>query len=153
MAENMNSYWLIGSLIFLAGLLVGAAINYILAGGARGSNKIGTQLSELQKEFKEYQQEVGDHFTTTAHLINKLTETYRDIHAHMAEAAQTLVQDGQAQNLLNDTLLSNNVSNSRRNERPKSLKQPKDYAPKGQSEHGLLEEGYGLHDSKKEESA
>ena len=150
-AEDTNTLWLVGSLTFVAGILLGAAINHILTSTGRGSNKLGNQLSDLQREFKEYQAEVGNHFNTTGHLINKLTETYRDLHAHMATAADHLCDDPTTQGLLNDALLASSAINAGKSvprqsiKRPPPFEQPKDYAPKNKpDEQGLLAEGYGF---------
>ncbi|WP_067514476.1 YhcB family protein [Endozoicomonas ascidiicola] len=148
--ENMNVLWFIGSLAFLAGILCGAFVYHILSGSKTRNGKLETQLDELQQEFKEYQQQVGDHFTTSAHLVNKMTDTYRDIHEHLATGAESLCKDEDVKNRLNDSLLGSNALISgkvhkRRSERTPPLEQPKDYAPKNNpEEQGALSEDYGI---------
>ena len=148
--EEMNVLWFVGSLAFLAGILCGALVFHLLSGSKTRNGKLEGQLEELQSEFREYQDRVGDHFTTTAHLINKLTDTYKDVHEHMANGAEDLCDDEEVRNRLSDTLLSSNALLSgkiskRRNERPKSVEQPKDYAPKNSpDEKGALAEDFGV---------
>ena len=155
--ENMNVLWFVGSLAFLAGVLCGVIVYHLLSGSKSSNGKLAKQLDELQQEFKEYQQRVGDHFTTSAHLINKLTDTYRDVHEHLAQGAEDLCKDAEVRNRLGDALLSTNALLSgkvqkRRNERTPPLEQPKDYAPKPQDEQGALSEAFGLQPDKSKDS-
>ncbi len=148
--EEMNVLWFVGSLAFLAGILCGSLVIYFLSGSKTRNGKLEHQLEQLQDEFRTYQNRVGDHFTTTAHLINKLTDTYKDVHEHMANGAESLCEDEEVRNRLSDSLLSSNALLSgkiskRRNERAKPVEQPKDYAPKNNpEEHGALSEEFGV---------
>ena len=148
--ENMNVLWFIGSLAFLAGILCGAIVYHWLSGSRSRHGQLETQLDELQQEYKDYQQQVNDHFSTSAHLVNKMTDTYRDIHEHLANGAESLCKDEDIKNRLGDSLLSSNALVSgkvhkRRNERPTPTEQPKDYAPKNNpDEQGALSEDYGV---------
>ena len=161
--EEMNVLWFVGSLIFLGGMLAGALLNHLLPGSTSERGKLQNQLDELQNDFKDYQEKVSDHFGTTAHLINKLTDTYRDVHEHMANGAETLCEDESVKNRLSDALLSSNsllsgnntTTITRRSARPMPLQQPKDYATKTTpDEKGTLSEEFGVkNDDKSTQSA
>ena len=148
--EEMNVIWFVGSLAFLGGMLAGALLYHLLAGSKSERGKLQSQLDELQHDFKDYQDKVSDHFSTTAHLINKLTDSYRDVHEHMANGAENLCDDEIVKNRLSDSLLGSNALLSgaskpikRRTERPAPLQQPKDYAPKAApDETGTLSEEF-----------
>lgn len=148
--EDMNVLWFVGSLAFLGGMLGGSLLYHLLAGSRTQKGQLESQLQDLEQEFKEYQDNVADHFTTTAHLINKLTDAYKDVHEHMANGADSLCDDEEVKNRLSDSLLGSNALlsgkiNKRRNERPKPLEQPKDYAPKNApDEKGTLAEDFGV---------
>ncbi len=148
--ENVNVIWLAGSLAFLGGGLCGALLYHLFAGSSSRNGKLAGQLDELQQEFRDYQDKVADHFTTTAHLVNKLTDTYKDVHQHMASGAEVLCQDEKVRNTLGDALLGSNSLLSgkafkRRNERATPVEQPKDYAPKHKAEDkGTLSEDFGM---------
>lgn len=154
--ENVNLIWLAGSLAFLGGGLCGALLYHLLAGSSSRNGKLAGQLDELQQEFRDYQDKVSDHFTTTAHLINKLTDTYRDVHEHMANGAESLCRDDSAKATLGDALLGSNALASgktfkRRTERATPVEQPRDYAPKIRAEDkGTLAEDFGIKTSKEE---
>ena len=144
--EDMNVLWFVGSLAFLGGMLAGALLYHLLAGSKSERGKLQNQLDELQNDFKDYQSKVSDHFGTTAHLINKLTDSYRDVHEHMANGAENLCEDEAVKNRLSDALLSSNALLSGKiTKRPKAVEQPKDYAPKQASdEKGTLSEEFSV---------
>ena len=114
-----------------------------------GRNKIGgdrKRLSELEEELKRekeyrdvYEQKVVEHFSQTAQLVNRLTDSYRDVHSHLSESAEQLCQGGSVDLILqlenkNEELVSN-----------ETFKQPLDYAPKtSPKERGVLNESFGL---------
>ena len=50
----------------------------------------GKSVKELAEEKEAYQEQVVDHFKTTAELLNEMTDKYRDVYRHMAEGAQNL---------------------------------------------------------------
>jgi hypothetical protein len=85
---------------------------------------------------------VVEHFTETAKLLNNLTESYRDVHNHLAQGAATLCQG--------EGPISLERLESRRDltEIPANLahiQPPLDYAPKNSpDEKGMLNEEFGL---------
>ena len=50
----------------------------------------GKSVKELAEEKEAYQDQVVEHFKTTAELLNEMTDKYRDVYRHMAEGAQNL---------------------------------------------------------------
>ncbi|WP_448216370.1 YhcB family protein [Endozoicomonas sp. 2B-B] len=147
--ENVNVLWFLGSLAFLAGMTGGALLYHLLAGPRSDRGKMEAQLIELEADFKQYQDNVADHFNTTAHLINKLTDSYKDVYEHMANGADSLCNDDRVKNKLSDSLISSTALSSgqipkRHSERAKPLEQPLDYAPKttAPDEKGTLSEDF-----------
>ena len=129
--EISNFLWTVGGLAFFTGLVVGVVLYHYLAanGGAALNN---ARIAELEAELKAYQNKVADHFSTSAHLINRMTESYRNIHDHLAESANELCTDELTRHRLNDALLSSQAIHHTEPE------QPKDYAPKpNDGEHTL----------------
>ncbi|MGI9283669.1 MAG: YhcB family protein [Endozoicomonas sp.] len=146
--EDVNVLWFVGSLAFLAGMAGGALLYHLLAGPRSDRGKMENQLKDLEADFKQYQDSVADHFNTTAHLINKLTDSYKDVYEHMANSADVLCEDDSVKNKLSDSLISSSALLSgqipkRRTERTKPLEQPLDYAPKtAPDEKGTLSEDF-----------
>ena len=156
--DNVTLIWFVGSLVFVGGGICGVTLYYIFSDSSSRSERLSAQLNELQVEYMEYKEKVADHFTSSASLMNKMTDTYRDIHEHMSGSAAFLCQDIGARNKLGESLLSSNtlltnkVAN-RGGERPKPLEQPKDYAPKRKSEEpGVLSEHFEINAGQKIEN-
>lgn len=129
-----------------AGLVVGLALGILL--GRRSSpagqkhREVERKLDQLLQDKKAYEDEVVEHFSDTAKLLNNLTESYRDVHNHLATGAADLCQG-------NGPLVLDRLENKRDPaEIPPQLadiQQPLDYAPKSSpDEKGMLNEEFGL---------
>ncbi|CAM3860834.1 YhcB family protein [Parendozoicomonas haliclonae] len=145
--EITNLLWTVGGLAFFTGLVVGIVLYYFLAGGRAGGSS-RTRIAELEAELKDYQNKVADHFSTSAHLVNRLTETYRDVHEHLATSANELCTDELTRHRLNDALLSSQALT--RNANSALTEQPKDYAPKKVSDEGTLSENFRVADNQQD---
>lgn len=128
-------------------LATGAAAGYFLASrvnaGPTKISELEQQLQDLQRSHARYRDEVSEHFSTTADLVQQMTDSYRDVYQHLASGAQDLCSGEVASRLLpasgdglpDPALLSDDAR----------VLPPRDYAPKqnpGQS--GALSEGFGL---------
>jgi uncharacterized membrane-anchored protein YhcB (DUF1043 family) len=100
------------------------------------------KLDQVLQDKKAYEDEVVEHFSDTAKLLNGLTESYRDVHNHLAKGAATLCQG-------EGPVLLDRLENGRESaEIPAQLadtQPPLDYAPKtSPDEKGMLNEEFGL---------
>ncbi len=90
----MNSIW-IGA-AGLTGLLFGVALGMLftsrLRGGGRKAKALEAELAQLEQRFKDYRQQVTQHFLTTSELVQKMSDSYRDVYEHLAGGSQTLCQ-------------------------------------------------------------
>ena len=79
MEQSYNIWLLLG-----LALVVGAIIGYFISRQVTASNPERTQqrLDELQQRFDDYQTNVVSHFSTTATLVNRLTQSYQDVQQH-----------------------------------------------------------------------
>jgi uncharacterized membrane-anchored protein YhcB (DUF1043 family) len=151
---EQNSIWIIGAVA----LAVGGLIGYLLgrSGSDAGQRQtLNNQLDEAKAELATYKQDVTDHFEKTAALVNQLTNTYKDVHQHLASGAQTLCDDDAASLALNESMqakltaapdapipvVTDVVPNV---EAEKVPEPPRDYAAKSSNEKGTLSEAYGL---------
>jgi uncharacterized membrane-anchored protein YhcB (DUF1043 family) len=135
--------WVVGFIC----LVVGAAAGFLLAGrfsaGPARIAELETQLQDLQRSHSRYRDEVSEHFSTTADLVQQMTDSYRDVYQHLASGAQDLCSSDVARRMLptpSDGLLGRAL-----NDDESPVHAPRDYAPKqspGQS--GALSEGFGL---------
>ena len=89
-----STVWIIGLTCLMLGGILGAFFTRLLNPGEQKSRELEQHLQESQNNFKAYQGQVEEHFRQTADLIGSLTETYRDVHNHLAEGAQQLCETG-----------------------------------------------------------
>ncbi|MBY4678595.1 YhcB family protein [Marinobacterium arenosum] len=147
-----SSVWIIG----IVALAIGAIIGYLLGrsgGGADQQMKLVEQLEETQQELNHYKEQVNSHFAQTAELVNNLTESYKDVHQHLARGAQSLCADDSAAQSLTASLQPRLTgADAAEGEIPtvtdavaeQSPEPPRDYAPKAPDQEGTLSESFGL---------
>lgn len=93
---------------FVIPVAVGAAVLGVII-GYLASKKMGAslkaqallqqQIEALQNQQQNYRSEVSDHFAETAQLFNQLTNSYRNVHNHLAEGAQKLAGESDTNTL------------------------------------------------------
>lgn len=93
---------------FVIPVAVGAAVLGVII-GYLACKKMGAslkeqallqqQIEELQNQQQNYRSEVSDHFAETAQLFNQLTNSYRNVHNHLAEGAQKLAGESDTNTL------------------------------------------------------
>ncbi len=145
-------------IIGIVALAVGALIGYLLGRSGSDAGKrqaLSSQLDEVKEELTTYKQGVTEHFEKTAALVNKLTDTYKDVHQHLAQGAQSLCDSDTASLALNESMqpklettaetpipvVTDVVPNE---EAEKVPEPPRDYAAKSTHEKGTLSESFGL---------
>lgn len=79
-------------LFLIVGVVVGVALSKLLGKGP-SNNELQQKLEDTQDQFEKYQEDVGTHFEQTATLVNKMTDSYREVHEHLSKGAQTLAEE------------------------------------------------------------
>lgn len=131
-----------GAALFILGLALGALLGRRSSPAAQKQRQAELKLDQLLQEKKTYEDEVVEHFTETATLLNNLTERYRDVHNHLAKGASALCQGKGPVSLdrLEDSSDSSEIPAHLADIRP-----PLDYAPKtSPEEKGMLNEEFGI---------
>jgi uncharacterized protein len=121
----------------VAGLLLGRKVQ---AGSPARLSELEAQIQELQRHHADYREHVSEHFSTTAELVQQMTESYRDVYQHLATGAQQLCTEDVASKLLpasEQAMFGGEHDES-------SVEPPKDYAPKKTPGPGALSEEFGL---------
>lgn len=140
----------IGAALLLVGVGLGVLLGRGTSSDGQKSREVERRLDQVLQDKKAYEDEVVEHFADTAKLLNNLTDSYREVHNHLASGAGTLCQ-GQGPLALDELSSHDDV-----HEIPAHLaavQQPLDYAPKiSPDETGMLNEEFGL-DRKPKESA
>ena len=76
----------------LFGLVVGAIIMYFASGSSKNEQE---KIAQVEKKLNKYQQDVVQHFETTADLVDDLTQSYKKVFDHLSVSAKQLLTDEQ----------------------------------------------------------
>ncbi len=93
--------WLIGFSCLAIGVLVGifASSSMNTTSPAR-ITALEDQVQDMKSQHEKYKDNVGQHFSMTAELVQQMTESYRDVYQHLATGAQELCSRDVASKLL-----------------------------------------------------
>ncbi|MEM9256021.1 MAG: DUF1043 family protein [Pseudomonadota bacterium] len=131
-----------GLTLMLLGVVIGWWLGRNTSASGQKYREVERKLDQVLQDKKLYEDEVVEHFTATAHLLNNLTESYREVHNHLASGAANLCQ-GQGPVSLDRPGGQRDPA-----EIPPELahiQPPLDYAPKSSpDEKGMLNEEFGL---------
>ena len=137
--------WLIGIGCLLGGAIIGALLFKVLLSDEARVRALEEQLQALSEEHESYKSNVHNHFNSSAQLLGKLTESYREVYMHMAEGARSLCPDYISSQMSlsadGNALLGQNVAGN--SDTPPAP--PLDYAARTESgKKGSLDEDYGF---------
>lgn len=147
--------WIIGAGCFLGGGAIGALLFKILMSDEVRIRTLEDQLQALSEEHENYKSSVHSHFNNSAQLLNKLTDSYRDVYMHLADGARSLCPDYISSQLSlsgeSRALLEKDASAGRPygsiTAQGQPLMPPLDYALKTDpAQKGQLAEDFGLGD-------
>lgn len=138
-----------GIALFVVGVGLGVLFGRRSSPAAQRQREAELKLDQVLQDKKAYEDEVVEHFTDTARLLNNLTEQYRDVHNHLAKGASSLCQGRGPVSL---ERLGEARDESEIPAHLADIRQPLDYAPKtSPGEKGMLNEEFGI-DRKKAEA-
>ena len=100
------------------------------------------RLTSAKEELDSYQQDVAKHFMETSKRVGELTQSYRDLHEHLAKGALHLTNTEIGRELLN----AGDSKEVLANLEDTSIQPPRDWAPKMPGSQGMLSEEFGLKD-------
>ncbi len=138
---------LIAFLSLLAGLATGAWLINKMSPSQQNRKALEKHIQKLQQQQQDYQDQVNQHFSKTADLLNTMTESYRDVHNHLARSAADLTSHGISplQALPEDRPVLQGEPQRMQ------AQQPLDYVPRSPGHKGALDEDYGLEKNHKKE--
>ncbi len=82
--------WIVALGCLLVGAVAGAVSFKLFKSDEARVQQLETQLQQLGDEYENYKREVHGHFSDSAHLFGKLTESYREVYQHLAHGARNL---------------------------------------------------------------
>jgi uncharacterized membrane-anchored protein YhcB (DUF1043 family) len=148
---SLNIVLMSGGVLLLVGLGLGALLGRSMSAQGQKNRELENRLDLALRDKEAYEDEVHEHFSNTAGLLNSLTESYREVHNHLAMGAATLCQD------IGPISLEKISAGPPGDEIPANLadiQAPLDYAPKSSpNETGMLNEEFGLERVKPESIA
>ncbi len=131
-----------GALLLLLGIGLGMLLGRRTSLAALKQREAERKLDQLLQDKQAYEDEVVEHFTDTAKLLNQLTERYRDVHNHLARGADRLCH-GRGPVALGR--LGETGDNSEIPPQLADVRPPLDYAPRTSPDaKGMLAEEFGI---------
>ncbi len=135
---------IVGIVCFLVGAAAGALLFRAFRSDEARVKHLEAQLQQLSDEHENYKSSVHTHFSSSARLLNEMTDSYRKVFLHMANGAQSLCPDYISSQL--------NLSSEARallerdlDAEPQAPVPPLDYAARGEADHkSPLAEDYGM---------
>ena len=129
-----------GLALLVLGTGLGVSIGRRTSAQSKKNREVERQLDQVLQEKKAYEDEVAEHFTDTAKLLNSLTASYREVHTHLAAGAAELCQGPVAMAQLEESRGDAEIP-----AHLADVQAPLDYAPKtSPDEKGMLNETFGL---------
>jgi uncharacterized membrane-anchored protein YhcB (DUF1043 family) len=89
---DLSWAWAVGFIAFAFGIACGIGVAYLMPGTRRRAQELQDKLNSLQQKYDSYHEQVGQHFLKTSELVEKMTESYRDVYEHLATGSQALCQ-------------------------------------------------------------
>lgn len=139
-----------GAITLLVGLGIGLLLGRRTSSDGQQLRETERKLDQLTQDKRAYEEEVVEHFTQTAELLNTLTDSYRNVHNHLASGAESLCHEGgpvalgQLQERADDAEIPAHLAR---------IQPPLDYAPKtSPKEKGMLNEEFGIERSRNREA-
>lgn len=141
--------WLIGIGCFLGGGALGALLFKFFRSDEVRVDSLEHELQSLKNEHENYKTNVHGHFSSSAQLLTRLTESYKDVYVHMADGARSLCPDHISRQLTLSAdekhLLGSGSNPPLYDERIRQIVPPLDYAPKlGPDRKNTLDDDFGL---------
>ena len=126
----------------VVGLLLGLLMGRRSSPAGQKHREVERKLDQVLQDKKAYEDEVVEHFRDTAKLLNNLTESYRDVHNHLAVGASTLCQGAGPISL---ERIESAADGAEIPAHLADVQPPLDYAPKtSPDEKGMLNEEFGM---------
>jgi len=132
-----------GFFFLLCGTALGAFLLHVFRANIY-SRELEERLHEAESTLQGYQRDVAESFSQTAQHVQVLTQSYRDMHEHLANSALKLATPEISRKILESA--SNLGDNKTSYINAQNIEPPRDWAPKAVGSKGTLSEDFGLRD-------
>lgn len=139
---SLTTVILVGAIVAVVGFVAGLIVSRS-SQSQQASRDLENRLQKAEDGLKSYQYEVTQHFAQTSQLVGNLTQSYKDVHEHLANSALKLTTAD----------VSKQFVESANSQLPQEehiqldethIEPPKDWAPKTPGSASTLSEEYGL---------
>jgi len=137
----LESLFIVGIIMLIVGAVIGAIVSRTWIAPEQ-HKEIEQRLLDAKRELESYQQDVAQHFSETAQKVRELTQSYKELHEHLALGAMQLTNVEIGRQLF--AAGENEEGKEKLN--ASQIEPPKDWAPKIPGSHGMLSEEFGLKD-------
>ncbi|ENM8063627.1 DUF1043 family protein [Vibrio vulnificus] len=121
--------WMYAIVGLLVGAIVGVVVSRLTTPEYKKQKNIKKELDVAKYELEQQRQELIDHFSQTAELLETLGKDYSKLYQHMAKTSAELLPNLPAQdNPFDKVALSAKEDNTEENVTGEVTEQPKDYA-------------------------
>ena len=141
---SLDTLLVISLVTLLFGLGLGALLGRIWLPKGQQRN-LEEMLDNSRQEYESYQHEVAKHFVETSARIKELTQSYKELHEHLARGAANLASPDISRELLEAASSQEESKVVKVDEL--NLEPPRDWAPKAPGQKGTLSEDYGLREN------
>lgn len=135
----------------IIGVLIGAVLTRSLGTREQHNRELERKLEDTEQRLSSYQQQVTEHFTETSQRVNKLTQSYKEVHEYLANSALELANPEISRQLLeagSGDLKEPKPTREYKTENDlipeDTVLPPRDWAPKKDGEEGQLSEEFGF---------
>ena len=133
-----------GFFFMLCGTALGAFLLHIFRSNVY-SRELEQRLHDAESTLQSYQRDVAESFSQTSQHIHNMTQSYRDMHEHLANSALKLATPEISRKILESA--NNSLGDSKTSYiNAQNIEPPRDWAPKALGSKGTLSEDYGLRD-------
>lgn len=148
MTFSLEALIMVSAITLCVGGLIGAVISRTLL-PPEMQKDLEQRLQASREELDRYQQDVAQHFAETSKLVSNLTNSYKEVHDHLAKGAIELTNAEISKQMLEagDSQLGLEANETIDE---LSFEPPKDWAPKTPGQDGVLSENFGLSDHTEE---
>lgn len=140
---EFNESYILSIVLFFVGAALGALISRMML-PSKQNKSLENQLQASQEKLDSYQKEVSEHFEETSKLVQNLTQSYKDVHDHLAKGAGKLATAEVSEKMLSAGNPQDNALENQSTLDENAYAPPKDWAPKTPGETGMLSEEFGL---------
>ena len=147
---SLETLIMVSAIVLCIGGLLGAIISRTLM-PPEMQRDLEQNLQKAKSELDQYQHAVAQHFAETSQLVSNLTQSYKEVHDHLAKGAVQLTNSEISRKILEagDKSLGLEEKSAINDV---NFEPPKDWAPKVPGQTGTLSEEFGLEETQEEPS-